>query len=54
MDSANFATDISAQNMWYQRCILVLQKSFEQAKQCLNKARMSDMVTGYPRDIYIW
>jgi hypothetical protein len=53
MDSANFATDISAQNTWCQRCILVLQKRFEWAKQYLKKARMSDMITGYPRDIYI-
>ncbi|RDL39399.1 Uncharacterized protein BP5553_03739 [Venustampulla echinocandica] len=29
MDSANFAIDISAQNMWFHRYILVLQKRFE-------------------------
>lgn len=54
MDSANFATDISVQNMWCQRYILVLQKRFEWANQYLNKARMSDMDTGYPGDIHIW
>jgi len=54
MDNANFATESSAQNMWFHRYILVLQKRFEWAKQYLNKARMSDMITGYPCDIHIW
>jgi hypothetical protein len=53
MDNANFAIDISVQNMWCQPCIPVLQMRFEWAEQCLNKAKMSDIVIGYLLDLRI-